>query len=68
MDGNYGDPNFRTKYLLKDAKLFQNEAIASQLNPQSLDGVRLIVERAIAELDLADVDYSSLVETIRKSQ
>jgi len=54
--------------LLKDAKLFQNEAIASQLNPQSLDGVRLIVERAIAELDLADVDYSSLVETIRKSQ
>ncbi|MGC9525742.1 MAG: NAD(P)-dependent oxidoreductase [Limnospira sp.] len=67
IDGNYGDPNFPTKHLLKDTKLFQNEAIASRLNAESLQGVRLVIERAIGELDLADVDYSSLVEAIRKS-
>ena len=67
-DGNYADRNFPTKHLLKHTKLFQNEAIASNFNTESLQGVRLVIERAIAELNLADVDYSSLVEAIRKSQ
>ncbi|UWU51487.1 hypothetical protein APLC1_6447 [Limnospira platensis C1] len=65
IDGNYADPNFPTKHLLKDTNLFINEAIASQLNVAGLSGVQEIIAQAITNLDLSDLDYSALVESIR---
>lgn len=68
IDGNYADPNFPTKHLLKDTNLFIKEAIASQLNVEGLSGVQGIIAQAINNLDLAEVDYSALVESIRNPQ
>ncbi|MEE3718859.1 NAD(P)-dependent oxidoreductase [Tumidithrix elongata RA019] len=63
LEGNYDNPNFPTKHLLKDTKLFLSEAETLGLQSQSLDGVRQILEQAIA-LGLADADYSALFAAV----
>jgi 3-hydroxyisobutyrate dehydrogenase len=65
LDGNYANPNFPTKHLLKDTGLFINEAKSSGLNISSVEGVEKILNKAM-EMALADEDYSSLFEAIKK--
>jgi 3-hydroxyisobutyrate dehydrogenase len=64
LDHNYANPNFPTKHLLKDMNLFLQEASASGLRADSLDGVRQILETACAT-ELAEADYSALFEAVR---
>lgn len=64
LDGNYTNPNFPTKHLLKDTNLFLTEAQGIQLNVSSLEGVRQVLEMA-QQLGLADADYSSLFAAIK---
>jgi 3-hydroxyisobutyrate dehydrogenase len=64
LDGNYANPNFPTKHLLKDTNLFFTEAQGIQLNVSSLEGVRQVLEMA-QQLGLADADYSSLFAAIK---
>jgi len=64
VDQNYANPNFPTKHLLKDTKLFLNEATAARLQVDSLTGVRQILEMACG-LGLADADYSALFAAIQ---
>jgi 3-hydroxyisobutyrate dehydrogenase len=64
VDGNYADPNFPTKHLLKDTKLFLKEAESVNLNVSSLEGVRQILEMA-QQLGLAEADYSALFAAIK---
>jgi 3-hydroxyisobutyrate dehydrogenase len=64
LDHNYANPNFPTKHLLKDMNLFLQEAAASGLRVDSLEGVRQILETACAT-KLTDEDYSALVEAVR---
>ncbi|PSB64115.1 hydroxyacid dehydrogenase [filamentous cyanobacterium CCP1] len=64
LDHNYANPNFPTKHLLKDMNLFLQEAAASGLRADNLEGVRQILETACAT-ELADEDYSALVEAVR---
>jgi 3-hydroxyisobutyrate dehydrogenase len=64
LDQNYTNPNFPTKHLLKDTKLFLNEATAARLQVDSLAGVRQILEMACS-LGLADADYSALFAAIQ---
>ncbi|MBD2459981.1 NAD(P)-dependent oxidoreductase [Oscillatoria sp. FACHB-1407] len=59
IEGNFANPNFPTKHLLKDTRLFLEEAIASQLRVDSLEGVRQILESA-CDAGLAESDYSAL--------
>ncbi|PSF36851.1 hydroxyacid dehydrogenase [Aphanothece hegewaldii CCALA 016] len=62
-DGNYDNPNFPTKHLLKDVNLFLQESESLNLMSDSLNGVQKILEKAI-ELGLSDADYSALYSAI----
>lgn len=63
LDRNYSNPNFPTKHLLKDTNLFISEAESIGLNINSIEGVRHILEIAIAQ-GLSEADYSSLFSAI----
>ena len=63
LDGNYANPNFPTKHLLKDTNLFLTEAEAVGQNVNSLEGVRKVLEIA-QQLGLSEADYSSLFAAI----
>ena len=63
LDGNYANPNFPTKHLLKDTNLFISQAQEIGLNVSSLEGVKTVLEKAIA-LAMAEADYSSLFAAI----
>jgi 3-hydroxyisobutyrate dehydrogenase len=63
VERNYANPNFPTKHLLKDVKLFLDEARTVGLQGASLAGVQSILEAVMAK-GLADLDYSSLYEAV----
>jgi 3-hydroxyisobutyrate dehydrogenase len=63
VEQNYANPNFPTKHLLKDTKLFLTEAETAGLQVDSLTGVRQILEMACS-LGLADADYSALFAAV----
>ncbi|MBD2771833.1 NAD(P)-dependent oxidoreductase [Iningainema tapete] len=63
LDGNYANPNFPTKHLMKDTDLFIDEAKSVGLNVSSIEGVREILEMAM-KMSFADDDYSSLFSAI----
>jgi 3-hydroxyisobutyrate dehydrogenase len=60
---NYANPNFPTKHLLKDTKLFLQEAEALQIDVSSLAGVAQILEKAVM-LNLGELDYSALFDAV----
>ncbi len=63
VDRNFADPNFPTKHLLKDVNLFLTEAAAIGLETSGLEGVRHLLDRAIAQ-GLGDADYSALFAAV----
>ncbi|MDB9525940.1 NAD(P)-dependent oxidoreductase [Oscillatoria sp. CS-180] len=62
-DRNFANPNFPTKHLLKDMRLFSQAAIAAGLSPTLADSVAEIIEGAIAQ-GYADQDYSALYAAV----
>jgi 3-hydroxyisobutyrate dehydrogenase len=67
LDGNFANPNFPTKHLLKDTNLFLTEAEAIGLQVDSLAGVRQLLEIA-CNLGLAEADYSALFAAIMSTE
>lgn len=67
VERNYANPNFPTKHMLKDTKLFINAAESVGLDVSLQEGVRQVLEKAI-ELGLADVDYSSLFSAVNPEE
>jgi|SRR5579883_901278 3-hydroxyisobutyrate dehydrogenase len=67
LEGNYANPNFPTKHLMKDTDLFITEAKSVGLNVSSIKGVRQILEAAI-KMSFANEDYSSLFSAIHSEQ
>ena len=65
--GDYSNPNFPTKHLLKDTQLFLEAAKTEGLTVSSLNGMETILEAAI-DLGLADQDYSALFEAIKSGK
>lgn len=63
LERNFDNPNFPTKHLLKDTNLFLNQAQELGLNTSSLEGIKQIIEQAIA-LGLAEQDYSAIYSAI----
>ncbi|MUG95963.1 NAD-binding protein [Scytonema sp. UIC 10036] len=63
LEGNYDNPNFPTKHLMKDTELFLSEAKSAGLNVASLEGVREVIERAM-KMSFSNADYSALFSTI----
>ncbi len=63
VNRNFANPNFPTKHLLKDMKLFSQAAETAGLSPVLSESVASVVEQAIAQ-GLADQDYSALYEAV----
>lgn len=62
-DRNFDHPNFPTKHLLKDMRLFSQAATTAGLSPVLSDSVVQVVEAAIAQ-GYADQDYSALYAAV----
>lgn len=60
---DYQHPNFSTRHLLKDVELFLKEASGYDLTTSSLEGIRPVLERAIAQ-GLGEADYSAIFEVV----
>ncbi|OGW47773.1 MAG: hydroxyacid dehydrogenase [Nitrospirae bacterium RBG_19FT_COMBO_58_9] len=60
---DYQHPNFSTSHLLKDVDLFLKEASGYELATSSLEGIRPVLERTIAQ-GLGAADYASIYETV----
>lgn len=60
---DYQHPNFSTGHLLKDVELFLKEASGYELTTSSLEGIRPVLERTIAQ-GLGDSDYSAIFEVV----
>ncbi|MEM6836478.1 MAG: NAD(P)-dependent oxidoreductase [Cyanobacteria bacterium P01_C01_bin.120] len=62
-DRNFANPNFPTKHLLKDMRLFAQAAESAELEPELAESVAAVVQKAIAQ-GLADADYSALYAAV----
>lgn len=60
---DYQHPNFSTRHLLKDVELFLKEASGYDLTTSSLEGIRPVLERTIAQ-GLGEADYSAIFEVV----
>jgi len=63
VDRYFDHPNFPTKHLLKDLRLFIDAATAVGLETSSAKGVQTILEQAM-QRSLADLDYSAVFSVI----
>lgn len=63
---DYDKPNFSTRHLLKDVRLFVQEAEARGLTAETMNALTRILERAIAK-GFGGVDYSALFEAVNPS-
>lgn len=66
-ESNFANPNFPTKHLLKDINLFLTSAQKIGLNTKALEGIEAIVSETVSK-NLADSDYSALIEAIRSTE
>ncbi|MEO0756892.1 MAG: NAD(P)-dependent oxidoreductase [Cyanobacteria bacterium J06648_16] len=62
-DRNFTRPNFPTKHLLKDMRLFAAAATAAGIDTQTATTVAQVTEKALA-LGLAEADYSAVFAAI----
>ncbi|TBR57789.1 NAD(P)-dependent oxidoreductase [Mastigocladus laminosus UU774] len=67
LEGNYANPNFPTKHLMKDTDFFIEEAKAAGLNISGVEGVRKILEMAM-KMSFAHEDYSSIFSVIKSGE
>ena len=63
LDRDFGAANFSTQHLLKDIRLFIDDAKAAGLNTAALEGVERITSTTVED-GMAQMDYSSIYETI----
>jgi 3-hydroxyisobutyrate dehydrogenase len=63
LDRDFGKANFSTRHLLKDIRLFIEDARAAGLNTDALEGIERITAQAVDNgMDL--MDYSSIYQQI----
>jgi 3-hydroxyisobutyrate dehydrogenase len=67
VDGNYANPNFPMKHLVKDTDYFIEEAKEAGLNVSSIQGVREILDMAM-KMAMKNEDYSSLFAAIKAGE
>jgi 3-hydroxyisobutyrate dehydrogenase len=60
---DYLPPNFSARHLLKDMDLFLKETSGYDLTARSLERIRPVLERTIAQ-GLGDSDYSAIFEMV----
>ena len=63
LDRDFGAANFSTQHLLKDIRLFIDDAKAAGLNTDALEGIERITSKTVEEgMDV--MDYSSIYQVI----
>jgi 3-hydroxyisobutyrate dehydrogenase len=63
LDRDFGEANFSTQHLLKDIRLFIDDAKATGLNTDALEGIERITSKTVEEgMDV--MDYSSIYQVI----
>lgn len=67
LEGDYSDPNFPTRHMLKDVDLTIETAKSNHLETAAIEGVRKIIQNAIDQ-GFESTDYSSLFEGIKLDQ
>ena len=60
---DYEHPNFPTRHLMKDVELFLKEAAGYGLITSTVEGIRPVLERTIAQ-GLGGADYSAIFEIV----
>ena len=63
LERDFGTANFSTQHLLKDIRLFIDDANAAGLNTDALEGIERITGRAVED-GMETMDYSSIYEVI----
>ena len=63
LERDFGTANFSTRHLLKDIRLFINDAKDAGLNTDALEGIERITHMAV-ENGMETMDYSSIYEAI----
>jgi len=63
LDRDFGTANFSTRHLLKDIRLFIDDAKAAGLNTEALQGIERITHKTVED-GMALMDYSSIYEVI----
>lgn len=67
LSRDFTRPNFPTKHLAKDTRLFLSVAEQLNLETCALEGISQLLEKTLAQ-DLADTDYSAIMAGITKGQ
>ena len=67
LERSFEEANFSTRHLLKDVRLFIQDAQQLGLDTSALDGVESITSRAVA-CGLSSMDYSSIYQIINPGQ
>eukprot|EP01023_Acetabularia_acetabulum_P015734 TRINITY_DN17705_c0_g1_i11.p1 TRINITY_DN17705_c0_g1~~TRINITY_DN17705_c0_g1_i11.p1 ORF type:complete len:360 (-),score=70.23 TRINITY_DN17705_c0_g1_i11:279-1358(-) len=65
LDEDYSNPNFPTKHLLKDIRLFNEVAQQAGVDPSLLEGLQKVIERTV-ERGLDNTDYSAVHDAVSK--
>ena len=63
LDRDFGTANFSTQHLLKDVRLFIDDAKAAGLNTDALEGIERITNKTVED-GMERMDYSSIFEVI----
>lgn len=67
LSRDFTQPNFPTKHLAKDTRLFLSVAQHLELETCALEGISQLLDKTLAQ-GLADTDYSALMAGITKGQ
>jgi 3-hydroxyisobutyrate dehydrogenase len=67
LNRDYANPNFPTKHLLKDVKLFRDEAEAVHLELRTIEGIGGLLALTL-DKGFADDDYSAVFEAVSPAE
>ena len=67
LSRDFGSANFSTRHLLKDIRLFIEDARAAGLDTDALQGIERITSKAV-DSGMATMDYSSIFEIISPAE
>lgn len=67
LDRDFSNPNFPTKHLAKDTRLFLSVAEQLGLNTSGLEGIEKLLE-ATLEMGLENTDYSAIMAAVSPKQ
>ncbi len=63
LDRDFGTANFSTQHLLKDIRLFIDDAKVADLNTDALEGIERITNETVED-GMDEMDYSSIYQVI----